>query len=150
MFSKSSHSTKPVIPTTTNKLHGMMIFGIGVDIVQKSRIRNQLEKYGSEFAERLLCQQEMTEYLQTIDKTRYLSNHIATKEAVSKALGTGLTDGIRYQDICVSHEDTGKPFLTFSGDVGKYIDANAITSPHLSISDEKDYSIAMVVLSTGK
>lgn len=124
-----------------------MIFGIGVDIVQKSRIQDQLEKYGSEFAERLLGQQEMTEYIQTADKIRYMSNHIATKEAVAKALGTGLTDGIRFRDICVSHESSGKPFLIFFGNASKYIEANAITSTYLSISDEKDYSIAMVVLS---
>ena len=123
-----------------------MIFGIGVDIVQKSRIQNQLEKHGSEFAERLLCQQEMSEYIQTADKTRYMSNHIATKEAVAKALGTGLTDGIRFQDICISHESSGKPFLTFCGEASKYIEANAITSTYLSISDEKDYSLALVIL----
>ena len=130
-----------------NKLHiTRMIFGIGVDIVQKSRIQNQLEKYGSEFAERLLCQQEMAEYLQAIDKTGYMSNHIATKEAASKALGTGFTDGIRFRDICVSHKNSEKPLLTFCGEASKYIEANAITSTYLSISDEKDYSLALVIL----
>ncbi len=124
-----------------------MILGIGVDIVQKTRIKEQLIKYELQLAENVLCESELNEYANVTDKIRYLSNHFAAKEAAAKALGTGMSNGVQFKDICVNHDSMGCPSLNFSGEAKRVLDEKNILHVHLSISDERDYSVAMVVFS---
>lgn len=123
-----------------------MISGIGIDIVNKSRIQSMLSKYGDDLSDKILCPSELTEYLSVSDKVKYLSNIYAAKEAVAKALGTGLSAGVQFKGICVNNSENGKPSLSFSGETQKLIDVKNITQTSISISDEKDYSIAMVMM----
>jgi holo-[acyl-carrier protein] synthase len=93
-----------------------MIFGIGTDIVQISRIQNSLDRYGERFARRILGGEELVDFQRTLHPARFLARRFAAKEAVVKAYGTGFTQGITFQDIVVSHDAAGKPLLVLSGE----------------------------------
>ncbi len=123
-----------------------MIFGIGTDIVRVTRIQEQLDKYGDKFAERILTEPELKEYHSHKNPARLLAKRFAAKEAVSKAFGTGFRDGISFKDIGVTHDELGKPVLNYYKKAAEHIKNNAITSSFISLSDEKEYAVAYVIL----
>lgn len=123
-----------------------MIFGIGTDIVEVDRIAQSIEKFGDDFAARILAQTEMPNYLQSNIKARFLAKRFAAKEAFSKALGTGLREPATFQNIAVTHDNLGKPILLLADALQYFINTKKITQMHLSISDEKNLAVAFVVL----
>ena len=80
-----------------------MIYGIGTDIVEPSRIAHSLEKYGERFARRLLAEQEWPEYIKNNRPAMFLAKRFAAKEALSKAMGTGLRFPVTLNNIAVDH-----------------------------------------------
>ena len=88
-----------------------MIFGIGTDIVEVSRIESSINQFGDDFARRILADSEFASYKQSQIKPRFLAKRFAAKEAFSKALGTGLRAPATFQNIAVSHDALGKPIL---------------------------------------
>jgi holo-[acyl-carrier protein] synthase len=124
-----------------------MIVGVGTDIVQIDRIEETLGRLGQKFAERILAPQELQDYLQSPTPHRFLAKRFAAKEALGKALGTGIGQGVSWQHIEVSHSEWGAPLLNLSGEAEARMDQMAAQSAHLSIADEKDYALAFVVLS---
>jgi holo-[acyl-carrier protein] synthase len=125
-----------------------MIFGIGTDIVEVARIEASITQFGDAFAKRILAESEMTSYLQSQIKPRFLAKRFAAKEAFSKALGTGLRAPTTFQNIAVSHDDLGKPILIFAAELQAFMQTKNITQTHISISDEKNMAAAFVVLET--
>lgn len=125
-----------------------MIFGIGTDIVEVSRIEDSLGRFGDAFAQRILTEAEWLAFEQSQTKARFLSKRFAAKEAFSKALGTGLRAPATFQNIGVAHDDLGKPVFDLAAELQSYLDARAIRACHLSISDEKALAVAFVVLET--
>lgn len=125
-----------------------MIFGIGTDIVEVSRIEASIEKFGDDFAERILAESEMQSYLDSSIKPRFLAKRFAAKEAFSKALGTGLREPATFQNIAVSHDDLGKPILVLAQPLQDFLATKTIQYMHISISDEKNLAAAFVVLET--
>jgi holo-[acyl-carrier protein] synthase len=125
-----------------------MIFGIGTDIVEVSRIEASLEKFGDSFAGRILAESELQSYLESSIKPRFLAKRFAAKEAFSKALGTGLREPATFQNITVSHDSLGKPILVLAQPLQDFLTAKAIQHMHISISDEKNLAAAFVVLET--
>jgi holo-[acyl-carrier protein] synthase len=125
-----------------------MIFGIGTDIVEVSRIQASITQFGDEFAKRILADSELASYLQSQIKARFLAKRFAAKEAFSKALGTGLRAPATFQNIAVSHDELGKPILVLAPELQSLLDAKHITQAHISISDEKNLATAFVVLET--
>ena len=123
-----------------------MIFGIGTDIVQISRIESALETHGDRFAQRILADTEMDEFNTHPSKARYLAKRYAAKEAAAKAFGTGFTNGLRLKDLSVRNDERGRPVMQFFGVALEFIKGNKIEGHHLSLSDEKEYAIAYVVL----
>ncbi|UCB54403.1 MAG: holo-ACP synthase [Thiotrichales bacterium] len=123
-----------------------MIAGIGVDIVELERIRQIHNRYGEKFARRILDDHELAEYRKATSKERLLAKRFAAKEAASKALGTGFSNGITLNMIGVRHDSNGRPLLELSSDAAAYAGKLGVARRWLSISDEKNYSIAMVVL----
>ena len=110
-----------------------MIKGLGVDIVENNRFssfpKGALEKIFTPF--------ELSEMERRVDKTEFLASRFAVKEAVVKALGTGFGD-IGAKDIETRNDDKGKPFVLVNGERKDNI--------HISLSHEKEYSIAFAVL----
>ena len=123
-----------------------MIFGIGTDIVSYHRINALHTRYGERFAHRLLTGAELEEYAANHDQPRYLMKRFAAKEAFAKAFGTGLRGEVSLTRIGITHDDLGKPSLTFDATLADCVAQAGVTRHHLSISDEKDVAVAFVVL----
>ena len=85
-----------------------MIYGIGIDVVEPSRIARLVEKYGERFARRVLTSLEWPGYVRTIRPVLYLANRFASKEAFSKAMGTGFRYPVTLQCISVVQNAAGK------------------------------------------
>jgi holo-[acyl-carrier protein] synthase len=125
-----------------------MIFGIGTDIVEVTRIEASINQFGDEFAKRILADSEFSSYLKSQIKPRFLAKRFAAKEAFSKALGTGLRAPCTFQNIAVSHDDLGKPILRLADELQAFLTTKNITQTHISVSDEKNLAAAFVVLET--
>lgn len=125
-----------------------MIFGIGTDIVEVSRIESSVQQFGDDFAKRILADSEFASYHRSQIKSRFLAKRFAAKEAFSKALGTGLRAPATFQNIAVSHDDLGKPILVLAPELQALLQSKHITQMHISISDEKNLAAAFVVLET--
>jgi holo-[acyl-carrier protein] synthase len=123
-----------------------MIAGIGIDIVEHRRIMHIHDRFRERFARRILDEVEMRDYLQSPSKEKLLAKRFAAKEAAAKALGTGFSQGITLHMICVYHDENGKPLLELRDKAAAYASNLGIVNHLLSISDEENYSIAMVVL----
>jgi len=123
-----------------------MIFGIGTDIVEVERIRklDSLEK----FAEKILSLNELEAFKSQIDEKQvtFLAKQFAAKEAVSKALGTGIGKNIRFNQIEILRNSDGKPYLNHNGMITTIFNDLGITKTHVSLSDEKKYALAFVIL----
>ena len=123
-----------------------MIYGIGTDIVEVSRIEASIIQFGHDFAKRILAESELASYEKSAIKPRFLAKRFAAKEAFSKALGTGLRAPATFQNIAVSHDDLGKPILILAGELQAFLTVKKIVQMHISISDEKNLAAAFVVL----
>lgn len=123
-----------------------MIFGIGTDIVAIERFQRFLDTGNSAVIERLFTPAERSRCGSRKDAASCLAARFAAKEAFLKALGTGLRDGISWQELEVSNNTLGKPALTLSGKAAEQFQANGLASVHLSLSHDGGSAIAMVVL----
>lgn len=127
----------------------MMIVGIGVDIVEHRRIAHLCDCYEEKFARRILDDQEMSDFRKAHVPVRFLAKRFAAKEAAAKALGTGIAQGIAFNMIAVRHDGNGRPLLELMSTAADYASSIGVVKHWLSISDERDHSIALVVLETG-
>lgn len=125
-----------------------MIFGIGTDIVRVARMQKNIERYGEKFAERILTLAELDDYRRETRKAHFLAKRFAAKEAAAKAMGTGFRDGLMLHHIGVTHDGAGKPQLAFTEQAAEFVQANGITSVHVSLADEEDHAVAFVTMAT--
>lgn len=123
-----------------------MIYGIGIDVVEPSRIARLVEKYGERFARRVLTSLEWPGYLRSVRPVAYLANRFASKEAFSKAMGTGFRYPVTLQCISVVQNAAGKPGFAFHPNLEKLVLSRGIVRHHLTISDEHALACACVVL----
>ena len=123
-----------------------MIYGIGADLVEPSRIADSLQRYGERFARRILSDQEWQEYICSSKQASFLANRFAAKEALAKAIGTGLRHPVSLSHISVTHDTLGKPGFEFHQDLDQFIKDKGITNHFLSISDEINLTCAFVIL----
>lgn len=123
-----------------------MSLGIGTDIVAISRIVSALERQGPKFAARILTTTELFLFQQNTQPARYLAKRFAAKEAILKALGTGLAQGMRWQDIEISRNELGGPVVSLTGAAQARMHALGGQRMLLSLSDEQDLAIAFASL----
>ena len=123
-----------------------MIVGIGVDIAETARVEKLSAKFGQRFARRILTTDELLEFDRRKHSSSYLATRFAAKEAVAKALGTGIGEQLGFHSIQIDNDDKGKPLLRFMGTAVDLIDSLNIKNALISLSDEKHYVVAMVVL----
>jgi len=119
--------------------------GIGVDMVDKRRISSLHERYGLKFARRILSEAEFRDYQRVKDKVSFLAKRFSAKEAMSKVLGTGVGQGIRFSELSVEHDAKGKPLAVLSGRAQQIMKELQIDSILLSTSDEKEQAISFAV-----
>lgn len=116
-----------------------MVKGIGVDIVEISRIKESVEKYGDKFLARIFTKKELN-YCQAHKAVRFpeLAVRFAAKEAYSKANGTGITVNLSWKEIEIINDGKGKPHIYINGKLKK--------NAHVSLSHEKNSAVAFVVI----
>lgn len=123
-----------------------MIYGVGIDSVHIDRMNKNIQRYGDRFAGKILNSMELAQYKKSVKPANFLAKHFAAKEAMAKALGTGFQNGILLKTISVTHDDKGKPKISCEGKANDLLLQNQIDLSHISITDEKDYAFACVIL----
>ena len=126
----------------------MKIFGLGTDIVNIKRIENLLAKHGSIFKNKIFSKNEMAYCEKKKNFAPFYAKRYAAKEACAKALGTGLAKGVFWKDISVENNELGKPSIILTNNALKRLNILSINkcSIMISLSDEKDYAIANVII----
>jgi len=126
----------------------MNIFGIGTDIVNVNRIKKSLKN--KNFLNRVFNSKEITKCRKNINIFNCYSKRFAAKEAFSKALGTGISNGISFNEIIILNKKSGKPYITLSGQTKRIIERKFKRKKikiSLSLSDEAKYAVAFVTIS---
>lgn len=122
-----------------------MIVGTGVDIVETPRIEQALDRHGERFSKRIYTPREIAYCEQFKNKAERYAARFAAKEAAFKALGTGWRDGVRWLDVEVTHQPSGKPELQLSGRAKELAQQLRVTRTAVSISHSNHYVIAQVI-----
>jgi holo-[acyl-carrier protein] synthase len=122
-----------------------MIFGVGTDIVAVARLGALYERHGERALEKLLAPAERAGFDSAKEPARFLAKRFAAKEALGKALGIGVVVPATLPNVAVMNDALGKPFFEYAPDLAHYL-AERQLSAHLSISDERDFALAFVVL----
>lgn len=122
-----------------------MIVGLGVDIVELSRIRSVFERYGARFLERILTQGERDYVGRKADPVASIAGRFAAKEAGAKALGTGIARGVSWRDIEVVRAPSGEPGLALHGRAAELAALRGVGAMHVTITHGKDAAVAVVV-----
>ena len=126
----------------------MKIYGIGTDIVSVDRVK---KKFGDKnFLKRLFNAEEVIKCKKLVNSQNCYAKRFAAKEAFSKALGTGISKGMKFNEIIVLNEKNGKPYIKLTGETKKIVKKkfkNKKPKISLSLSDEKKYAVAFVTIS---
>ncbi len=126
----------------------MKLFGIGTDIVRVSRVKNSLKN--KMFLLRVFNKNEVIKCKKTLNSSNCFAKRFAAKEAFSKALGTGISKGISFNEIIILNEKNGKPFIKLLNKTKKIVEKKLKKKKYkisLSIADEKNYAVAFVTIS---
>lgn len=123
-----------------------MIYGIGTDIVAIERFQRFIDSGNSAVIKRIFTPSELTFCESRKDVASGLAGRFAAKEAFLKALGTGLREGISWQEMVVTNDVLGKPEMKLSGKAEEFFVAHELHRIHLSLSHDGGNAVAMVVL----
>ena len=125
----------------------MEIVGNGVDIIKNSRIKNLIKN--PKFLSRIFSVNEIKDSKKIKNKTNFFAKRFAAKEAFVKSIGIGFRKGINFKDISVKKNKLGKPIITYNNKVKKILKKKFKSKKfnvYVSLSDEKYYSIAYVIV----
>tara|TARA_B100000963_G_scaffold115135_1_gene100283 strand:+ start:1291 stop:1674 length:384 start_codon:yes stop_codon:yes gene_type:complete len=126
----------------------MNIFGIGTDIISIDRVKKSLKNRN--FIYRVFNQREILKCKKINNSINCYAKRFAAKEAFSKALGTGISNGINFNEIVILNRKTGKPYINTIGQTKKILNKKFKKKKikiSLSLSDEKKYAVAFVTIS---
>src|ERR1700681_362707 len=119
----------------------MSVLGIGVDLVECSRIQNSLDRFGDRFLHRVFTQGEIEYSMSMKFPARHLAARFAAKEAVSKAFGTGIGKAMGWRDIDVRKKPSGEPFLVFAGGAEKLAAQRSVTNALITLSHSDQHAV---------
>jgi holo-[acyl-carrier protein] synthase len=125
----------------------MKTVGIGVDIIDNKRFKKLIKD--KRFINRIFSKKEISASKKKLNKINFFSNRFAAKESFAKALGTGFRNKLNFKDIEILNDKLGKPFYLINNKIKQIIKKNkkiANFELFLSISDEKDYSVAFTII----
>jgi len=123
-----------------------VILGTGIDIVEIGRMRQAHERWGGRLIRRILTPSELEALRGKKDIHPHVSARFAAKEAFLKALGTGFAQGISWHDMEVKREKGRRPFISVTGKALEIMTGMGAEKIHLSLSHERRYAVAQVVL----
>ena len=127
----------------------MKILGIGVDVIENKRIKNLIKN--KRFILRTFGKKELELSKRSLNKVNYFAKRFAAKEALAKAIGTGFRNNLNFRNIQILHTTLGKPYYFKSDKINDMIKKRFKIKKYnlfLSITDEKDYSVAFTILQT--
>jgi holo-[acyl-carrier protein] synthase len=127
----------------------MNVFGIGIDVVEVGRIASSIDEFGERFVARIFTPGER-EYC--LDKARpelHFAARFAAKEAVAKALGTGIGKDVSWLDLEVVRGDNGEPKLLLSGKAKEFCASHRIVDIKISLTHARDYAAANAIVLSG-
>ena len=129
-----------------------MIVGIGQDICNVNRISNTINRFGYRFKNRIYTKNEIIKCEKRLKSVDSYARRFAAKEACSKALGTGLARGVFWKDIEIKNNENGKPFICLHNTALKLLKKMHCSNINIgvSLSDEKNYAIANVIIFTNE
>lgn len=122
------------------------MIAIGTDILKVDRIDDVVKRLGDRFVQRILTPVELAEYRQSAQSNRLLAKRFAAKEAIAKALGTGIGRGVSWQDMTIEHDENGAPLVKLDGGALRVAQARGGSRVELSLADELDYVVAFAIL----
>jgi holo-[acyl-carrier protein] synthase len=127
-----------------------MIYGIGTDIIQISRIAAALQRHDDRFAQRILGAGELDRFRRRRAKmeargVRFLATRFAAKEAFSKAIGLGIHMPMTWRAVQTLNAPSGEPVISTSGSLHLFMQENGLTA-QVSITDEAEYAVAFVIV----
>ena len=128
----------------------MKIFGIGTDIVNIERIKKTLKRKNNNFKKRIFSKNEIIYCEKRKNPSSFYAKRFAAKEALSKALGTGIRKGINFKDIEIFNDNFGKPSIKLKGSTASFLQKkikNKKYSIYLSLSDDVPWAQATVIVS---
>jgi holo-[acyl-carrier protein] synthase len=123
-----------------------MIFGIGVDVLEASRIHKSLERFGERFTRHLLMPEELAQLTRTRRPERFIAMRFAAKEAIVKAMGTGFAHGVWIRDVGVVQNQWGKPEVVYSERGEQVRRQLGVGEGHVTLTDEAGLIVAVAVL----
>ena len=123
-----------------------MIFGVGTDICELSRVQNTYDRFGERFVDRLLMDEERALFESNKRPVRFLAMRFAAKEAVVKAMGTGFSHGMWIRDVGIVANDWGRPLVIWSERGQAVCDQFGIGEGHVSLSDDAGLIVAFAVV----
>ncbi|MDF7680189.1 holo-ACP synthase [Enterobacteriaceae bacterium ESL0689] len=123
----------------------MAIVGLGSDIVEIARIEAIIARSGDRLARRIFHDSEWAIWQRHAQPGRFLAKRFAVKEAAAKALGTGIRNGLAFQQFEVYNDELGKPRLRLWGEAKKLAQRLGIDQMHVTLADERHYACATVI-----
>lgn len=123
-----------------------MIFGVGTDVVELSRIEAILARFGEHFVRRILMDEEIALYRRSKQPVRFLAMRFAGKEATVKAMGTGFAHGVWLRDVGILNNNWGRPIVTWSERGRRVCDQLGIGAGHVTLTDDAGLVIAFAVV----
>ncbi|MBD3182990.1 holo-[acyl-carrier-protein] synthase [Candidatus Poribacteria bacterium] len=129
-------------------LDGRNIVGIGLDIIEVSRIESVLNRWGSKFEQRVFTPKELDYCRSKGNYYQKLASRFAVKEAVFKALGTGWQAGVGWREIEVTNNHMGKPKVTLNGETERISKSLGVKLILVSMTHTKEYGAAQVILTS--
>jgi holo-[acyl-carrier protein] synthase len=123
-----------------------MILGIGTDLCEVGRVERSLKRFGERFAARILVASEMEVFRRRRKRAAYLAKRFAAKEALSKALGTGIRVPVNWHNMWVVNDRAGKPALEFSKALAAFLKRRGVEKVHVTLTDEVGMACAFVVV----
>ena len=123
-----------------------MIFGVGTDIVELSRIQSTYDRFGDHFVQRLLMPEELELFARSKNPVRFLAMRFAGKEATVKAMGTGFAHGVWLRDVGILNNDWGRPVIVWSERGSRVCARLGIGSGHVSLTDDAGLIMAFAVV----
>ncbi|WBU50543.1 holo-ACP synthase [Kosakonia pseudosacchari] len=124
----------------------MAILGLGTDIVEIARIEAVVARSGDRLAKRVLSDNEWALYQTHQQPVRFLAKRFAVKEAAAKALGTGIRNGLAFNQFEVFNDALGKPSLRLWDEALRMAEQMGVRTMHVTLADERHYACATVII----
>ncbi len=123
-----------------------MIFGVGTDVVELSRVQATYDRFGEHFVDRLLMDEERELFQNNKWPVRFLAMRFAAKEATVKAMGTGFRHGMWIRDVGIINNDKGRPLVIYSKRGLGVCQSLGIGASHVSLTDDAGLIVAFAVV----